>query len=160
MCIYFSNYLLLSKWKFKTHVWCFFELIGIIQKGKVRSKSVVIISVATQLMDQATSVTSDNFPFLWGFTVSPFLCTRIQLTAVPSILCTISLIHIAAYESRQNLSCFAVQQTKQKIAAVASKAVSFITANFLLNVLFHIEWQMWNFFCYFIWNLFCNLDTL
>jgi hypothetical protein len=31
------------------------------------------------------------------------------------------LIHIAAYESRQNISCFAVQQTKQKIAAVASE---------------------------------------
>ena len=108
----------------------------------------------------ATSVTSDNFPFLWSFTMSPFLCTRIQLTAVPSILCTISLIHIAAYESRQNLSCFAVQQTKQKIAAVASDAVSFIMANFLLNVLFHIEWQMWILFCYFIWILFCNLDTV
>ena len=64
--------------------------------------------------------------------MSPFLCRRIQLTAVPSILCTISLIHIAAsaYESRQNLSCFAVQQTKQKIAAVASGPQFYIQLDF------------------------------
>ena len=60
----------------------------------------------------ATSVTFDNFPFLWSFTLSPFSCTRIQLTAVPSILSTISLIRIAAYESRQNLSCFAVWHSR------------------------------------------------
>ena len=75
--------------------------------------------------------------------MSPFLCRRIQLTAVPSILCTISLIHIAAYESRQNLSCFAVQQTKQKIAAVASEAVSFIMANFLFNIKFFAAILIW-----------------
>ena len=103
----------------------------------------------------STSVTSDNFPFLWGFTMSPFFMQKNSIDCSPfypvhNLFDPYSSLWV---KTKSFMLCSAADKTENSSSGIRS--CFFYYDKLSLNILIHI-----NFLLVLFWCGFRHLDTL